>query len=68
MIYRYENEETKEVVEREFSMHGDIPAKVEVDGKEYLRMWGSTFHIPFQWGQETGINFKKSPSGKKHFY
>jgi hypothetical protein len=68
MIYRYKCEETNEEIEREFSMKDSIPSLVEEDGKEYFRVWNTTFHIPYQWGQETNFNFDKSPSGKKHFF
>lgn len=68
MFYQYKNKETEEVIEKEFSMKDTIPSKVEENGKEYLRVWTTSFHIPYQWGQETNFNFNKSPSGKKHFF
>lgn len=68
MIYEYQNEETKEVILKELPMKDEIPSKIESDGKVYYRVWGSTVHIPYQWGQESGIKFDKSPSGKKHFF
>ena len=68
MFYQYKNEETEEVIEKEFSMKDTIPSKVEENGKEFFRVWNTTFHIPYQWGQETNFNFNKSPSGKKHFF
>lgn len=68
MIYEYVCEETKEVIEKELSMHDDIPSKIEHEGKTYYRSWTSTIHIPYQWGQETNFNYGKSPSGKKRFF
>jgi hypothetical protein len=68
MFYQYKNEETKEVIEKEFSMKNDIPSKIEENGKVFYRVWTTSFHIPYQWGQETNFNFNKSPSGKKHFF
>ena len=68
MFYQYKNEETEEVIEKEFSMKNDIPSKIEENGKVFYRVWNTTFHIPYQWGQETNFNFNKSPSGKKHFF
>jgi hypothetical protein len=68
MFYQYKNEETKEVIEKEFSMKNDIPSKIEENGKVFYRVWTTSFHIPYQWGQETNFNFDKSPSGKKHFF
>ena len=68
MFYQYKNEETEEVIEKEFSMKDDIPSKIEENGKVFYRVWTTSFHIPYQWGQETNFNFNKSPSGKKHFF
>jgi len=68
MFYQYKNEETEEVIEKEFSMKNDIPSKIEENGKVFYRVWTTSFHIPYQWGQETNFNFNKSPSGKKHFF
>ena len=68
MFYQYKNEETEEVIEKEFSMKNDIPSKIEENGKVFYRVWTTSFHIPYQWGQETNFNFDKSPSGKKHFF
>lgn len=68
MIYRYKCEENQQEIEKEFSIKDSIPSSVEEDGKTYYRVWTTTFHIPFQWGQESNLNFNKSPSGKKHFF
>ena len=68
--YSYINEETKEIIDRQFSMSEDIPKKVEEEGKVYIRYYGTSqsVHIPYQWGHETNFNFKKSPSQKKHIF
>jgi predicted nucleic acid-binding Zn ribbon protein len=68
MIYRYKCEETGEEKELELSIKEDIPSKIEEDGKTFFRVWTTAFHIPFQWGQESNLNFNKSPSKKKHFF
>lgn len=69
MIYEYICEETKEVIEKEFPMSGEIPKELEENGKIFHRAFLNTsIHIPFQWGQESPIKYNKSPSGKKHFY
>ncbi len=68
MIYEYQCKETGEIVEREFDMHSKIPPFVEEGGKKYKRVFTKAIHIPFQWSKESSLNFKKSPSGKKHFY
>lgn len=69
MIYEYVHEKSGKTIEREFPMSGEIPKEIVVGDKVYRRSYGSlSFHIPFQWGQETGISFDKSPSKKKHVY
>lgn len=68
MIYRYRCEETDEEKELELSIKEDIPSKLEENGKTFFRVWGASFHIPYQWGQESNLNFNKSPSKKKHFF
>lgn len=68
MTYRYKHEETEETIDIELSMNDAIPSKIEEDGKTYYRVWTSTVHVPFQWGQESNLNFNKSPSGRKHFF
>jgi hypothetical protein len=68
--YVYKNADTKEIIEREFSMNGKIPEAIEIKGKIFNRFFGSTtsVHIPYQWGHEPNIDYKKSPSGRKHFF
>lgn len=68
MIYEYYCEETKEILEKEYSMKDDIPSKIEEKGKTYYRLWGSTIHIPYQWGEGPSFDYGKSPSGKKKFF
>jgi hypothetical protein len=71
MRYDYISEDKKEILEVEFSIHDDLPKTIEKDGKTFTRHWGgfnTAIHIPFQWGESRPSNFKKSPSGKKHFY
>ena len=73
MLYDYICDKTKEVIKREFSIHGEIPAKIIENGKEYRRDYGSgripAIHIPLHWGSgENPIRCDKSPSGKKHFW
>jgi len=68
--YIYKNEKTKEIIEKEFSMQGEIPKSIEQEGKIYIRYYGTNtaVHIPYQWGQESNIKLNKSPSGRKHFF
>lgn len=69
MIYEYIHDKSGDMIQREFSMKDDIPKEIVVGKKVYRRFYGNTsIHIPFQWGQETGISFDKSPSRKKHLY
>lgn len=70
MIYKYINDETEAVIEKEFSMNGDIPAVVMEDGVKFRRSYDMdsiSISIPFGWGQNR-VKFDKSPSGRKHFY
>lgn len=67
--YLYKNKETGKIIEKKFSMTGEIPKFIEVEKETYNRFYGSTaVHIPFQWGQESNIKMDKSPSGRKHFF
>lgn len=68
--YLYKNEKTEEIIEREFSMQGEIPAKVEEKRKVYIRYYGNSLaiKIPYQWGHETNIKTGKTASGRKHFF
>ncbi len=69
MIYEFRCNKTGEIIEREFSIKSVIPIEIKEGRKTYKRVFGNqAIHIPFQWGQESGINFNKSPSRKKHFY
>ena len=69
MIYEYRCDKNGEVIEKNFPMNGEIPVEIVEGKKVYKRIFGNqSIHIPFQWGQESGINFNKSPSRKKHVY
>lgn len=71
MIYEYINDETKEVVEAEYPMDGDIPKIITRNGKKYRRNYSKKFPgviIPGAFTHEDPFNYDQSPSGKKHFY
>jgi hypothetical protein len=70
-IYEFRNEETGEVIEREFSMN-EVPSVVEEDDVEYRRYWNPSayaINIPFQWHDGRPFkNYHKNPSEKKHYW
>jgi hypothetical protein len=73
MTYEYINDDTGEVVERDFPMSGDIPKIIEVNGKTFRRDYAPgripAIHIPLHWGDGNNpIRFNKSPSGKKKVF
>lgn len=70
MIYEYKHEKSGEVIEKEFSIHDEIPMIVKEGGKEYRRIFGNqSIHIPFQWGDiDKKADFSKSPSRRKHYW
>jgi len=70
MKYEYENKETGEIVEKEYLISKDrIPDVITKDGEKFHRVWASSIHIPYQWGDTTNRpKYNKSPSRKKHYY
>ena len=73
MIYEYINEETKEVIEREYSMKDNIPSVIRENGRMYHRYWGGyTIQIPDNFNALKDYNrpaYGKRSSGQgKHFY
>jgi hypothetical protein len=73
MVYDYLDDETREIVRRDFPMSGDIPRSIVVGGKTYRRDYGAgcipAIHIPYKWGNgENPIRVNKSPSGRRHFF
>lgn len=71
MLYQYKNEETGKVIDREFSIKGDIPAFVEEDGIKYHRLYSSqNIIIPYGFGATNNRPKygKYGPGGHKHFY
>lgn len=73
MVYEYINEETKEKIEREFSIKEDIPSHIEENGKKYHRFWGDyTIQIPDSFNALKSYNRpkygKRSPGEGKRFY
>jgi hypothetical protein len=71
MVYEYINDETKEIVQQDFPMSGDIPKTIMIEGKTFRRDYGTkiAIHIPLHWSStENPIRFNKSPSGKKKIY
>jgi len=62
MFFEYKNEETGEIIERDFPFGETPPPKVEYENKIFYRywgkmriIWGSSFH------NEGEIKFKRPP-------
>lgn len=73
MIYEYINEETKDIIEREYSIKDDIPSHIRDNGKMYHRYYGdSSIHIPMNFRATEAHNrpaYGKRSSGEgKRFY
>jgi hypothetical protein len=70
LIYEYENLDTGEVIEKEFSMASDIPQMMIINGIKFKRKWSlghGGIHVPESFKADD-YKFDKSPSGRKHFY
>lgn len=71
MLYDYINDETKDIVQREFPMDGDIPKVIVVGRRTYRRDYGvgriPAIHIPLHWNDHK-FSFNRGPSGKKHIF
>lgn len=70
-MYEFRDEESGEIIEKEFSMN-EVPKSVEENGKIYYRFWNPNAYaikIPFQWHDGRPFkNYHKNPSEKKHYY
>lgn len=68
MIYEFVDDETGDVIEREFDPTHEVPTTVAEKGRTYRRKWGDVAtHIPEDWG-ESDIDFSKRPSRRKQYY
>lgn len=70
MIYEFENTETGEIEEKEFSM-SEVPREFEEDGVKYVRHWAfsKSVHIPLHWGTTNNRpKYDKRPSGEKRLF
>lgn len=67
MIYQYMSED-KEVIEKEFPMSGDIPQKVEENGKTYKRVYSASFIVPYVFSHPFKFDYSKSPSRRQHIF
>ena len=70
MVYEYINDDTREIIEKEFSMKEEIPQTIKMNDRMYYRNYNSSaIHIPFGWGDTRNRpKYGQSPSGKKHFW
>lgn len=71
-LYKCEKCGHEETLYFSYSMKDPLPNHYECPkckgSKSMYRTYGQTITIPFQWGQESGIKFDKSPSRRKHYY
>lgn len=65
MKYEYINDDSGEIIERDFPMTGEIPQKVEHEGKEYRRNYRAGFVIPEHMKATGGITTNRFNYEKK---
>lgn len=66
MVYQYINKDSGEIIEREYSMRGEIPNEIVFEGQMYHRYFGGqAIHIPDHMKAQGGVTEKRFDYGKK---